>query len=295
MFGAIASLAGSLISSSAAGDAAQTQANATNAATGEQQREYDINRGDLAPYRNAGTNALSQLMVLMGLQPNRNASPTGNGSTTPDYPASYGVDGPNGYWARPGNGQPDTWVPYPTASSSNVTPDANFGELTKKFSIADFWNDPVVKASYQAGLDLGTKALKNAAPLTTGLDSGAALKELTKFGTDYTGNMAAGSQARYVADQANEYNRLAGLAGTGQTAATATGQLGSQAATNISNLQSAQGNASAASQIAQGNAWAGGLNSVANWWNQQQMLNRVNQPPAWTPSGQWWGTTENNF
>jgi hypothetical protein len=31
----------------------------------------------------------------------------------------------------------------------------------------------VTQLGYQSGLDLGTKALKNRAPLTTGLDSGA--------------------------------------------------------------------------------------------------------------------------
>jgi hypothetical protein len=33
---------------------------------------------------------------------------------------------------------------------------------------------------------------------------------------------------------------------------------------------SAQGNAAAASRIAQGNAYGGGISSIANWWNQQQ-------------------------
>lgn len=158
--------------------------------------------------------------------------------------------------------------------------------LTRKFSISDFWNDPVVQAGYQSGLDLGTKALKNAAPLTTGLDSGAAMKELVKFGTDYTGQKANESYGRFTNDQGNVYNKLAGLAGIGQTANTNLAQVGASTSgdiaratmtggTNMANLISGMGNARAASSIAGGNAVTGGLNSIANWWQQQNMLNQM--------------------
>jgi hypothetical protein len=101
-----------------------------------------------------------------------------------------------------------------------------------------------VQLGYQKGLDLGTKALKNRAPLTTGLDSGAALKELTQFGTDYTG-MKAGDlrTARFVGDQGNQFNKLAALAGIGQTAATPAGDRRANTANNVSNLIAGQGNA----------------------------------------------------
>lgn len=150
-----------------------------------------------------------------------------------------------------------------------------YGSLNKKFSLADFWSDPVTMASYQSGLDLGTKALQNAASARGSLNSGGQLKALDRFATDYTGQQAAGSQARYVADQTNTFNRLSGLAGTGQTAATNLGQTGQAAASNIGNLLTAQGNARGAAAIAQGNAYGNAFSTAGNAYSQQQTLNAL--------------------
>ena len=56
-------VAGSALSSRSA---ARGQGRAADAATLEQQRQYDLTRGDQAPYREAGTNALAQLVNLSG-------------------------------------------------------------------------------------------------------------------------------------------------------------------------------------------------------------------------------------
>lgn len=61
-----ASVVGSVISSNAVGDAADTQAAGTAAGIAEQRRQYDLTRGDYAPYRDAGTKALGQLQDEMG-------------------------------------------------------------------------------------------------------------------------------------------------------------------------------------------------------------------------------------
>ena len=171
--------------------------------------------------------------------------------------------------------------------TAGVGPEGTSGPLTRKFSVADFWNDPAVQLGYQSGLDLGTKALRNRAPLTTGLDSGAALKELTQFGTDYTGRtMAEPAYARFVGDQGNQFGRLAALAGIAQSATNTGVAAGSNTAGNITNLISGLGNAQAGAQIAGANAFGGGLNSIANWWNSQNMLNRLVPPGggrAWNP------------
>ena len=54
---------GSVISSDFASDAADTQAESTDRATGEQRRQFDLTRADYAPYREAGTKALGQLQT----------------------------------------------------------------------------------------------------------------------------------------------------------------------------------------------------------------------------------------
>lgn len=226
--GAIAvggSLLGASMQSDAAENAANLQAQSSQAAIDEQRRQFDTIQQNQAPWLAGGKVALRSLLSGMGLDP-------GDGST------------PN-------------------------------GNFIKRFSLADFWNDPVTQAGYQSGLDLGQKALYNASPLTTGRDSGAALKELVKFGTDYTGQRAGDSYNRFVNDQGNQYNRTAGLAGMGQTATNQVNNAGMQTGMNISNLISGQGNAAAASQLAQGNAWGNGLTSISNWWNSKSMLDRM--------------------
>ena len=60
LIGPAASVGGALIGSNAAGNAADSQAAATNAAIAEQRRQFDLTRGDFAPYREIGVNALRQ-------------------------------------------------------------------------------------------------------------------------------------------------------------------------------------------------------------------------------------------
>ena len=51
---------GGVSASNAAGDAASAQVGASNAAIAEQRRQFDLIRGDLAPFREQGVNALNQ-------------------------------------------------------------------------------------------------------------------------------------------------------------------------------------------------------------------------------------------
>lgn len=68
---AVATVGGAAISSSAAGHAANTQANATlqatNSANELQRYFFDVNREDLAPWRTAGEGALNQLTQGTGV------------------------------------------------------------------------------------------------------------------------------------------------------------------------------------------------------------------------------------
>ena len=210
---------GGAISSDSARKAANAQKDATEAAIREQGRQYDVNRTDLAPWREAGTGAIGQLSGMM----------------------------------QPG------------------------GDLTRKFTLSDFMSEPVHQASYQSGLERGTQAIDRMGGATGSRNSGAQLKALSRFGTDYTGTKANESYSRFYGDQDRIYNRLAGIAGTGQTATETGVKAGSNTASNISELISAQGNARGAAAIAQGNALSGGISSIGNWYQQQAMLDRMQQ------------------
>jgi hypothetical protein len=162
----------------------------------------------------------------------------------------------------------------------------DFGALNQKFTIADFMDDPVTKLGYQSGLDLGTEAIDRMAGARGSRNSGATLKALTRFGTDYTGRKAGESYGRFYGDQDRTFNRLSGVSGSGQTATQNLGQIGSQTSSNIGNLLTAQGNARGAASIAQGQAYGGALQNIGNWYSQNQMLDKIlaaRNPPTLFP------------
>ena len=64
---------------------------------------------------------------------------------------------------------------------------------------------------------------------------------------------------RYMQEQQAQYNRLAGLAGTGQTAVQ-----------QIAPMVTSQGAAQAAGQMGQANVLAGGIGTGLSMYNQQQ-------------------------
>lgn len=83
-------LGGSLISGMLGNEAAGAQGDASAAAIAEQRRQFDLIRGDTAPYRQAGVGALSRYNQLMGL-------PTNNVLAAPQQPQTtqtqYGQPG----------------------------------------------------------------------------------------------------------------------------------------------------------------------------------------------------------
>lgn len=197
-----------------------------------------------------------------------------------------------------------TSAPVTAAQTAQAqAPGSDFGSLNapispaKKFTLADFWDDPVTKASYQQGLDQGTKALTNMAGARGSLNSGATLKALERFGIDYTGNQAGESEGRFTRNENNIYgrevarrdtlfNRLSGVAGTGQTAATNTANMGQSTANTVATMGqntantiggmlTAQGNARGAAAIAGGNAMGGALSNIGNYYRQQQTIDKL--------------------
>lgn len=152
---------------------------------------------------------------------------------------------------------------------------ANYGDLNKQFTVGDFYNDPVAQLSMKYGLQQGTQGINRMAAAQGGLNSGATLKALERFGTDYAGSQAGDAYSRFMNNQNTVYNRLAGVAGTGQTAATNTAQMGQNTATNIGNTITAQGNARGAASIASGNAWGNAFNTIGNYYGQQNTLNKI--------------------
>lgn len=116
---------------------------------------------------------------------------------------------------------------------------------------------------YQFGLRQGQQAIDRKTSAAGGRISGAALKEAAQFGTDYATTGYDAAYARKNQARADRLNRLAALAGVGQTATQNVGVLGAHTASENSALMAAAGNNAGAAQIAQGNIWGGAGNQLA--------------------------------
>lgn len=313
----IATVGGAVIGANASRSAARTQAAAADRANETQLQMYNQNREDQAPYRQGGYSALSALMNGMGLQP------------APDTPAQSGVYGdavPQGYqqvrdmlapqYTTGGGGamnengdvsqtvdeqgldaavraqlnqqQPTTQA---TAGGAPQGQQAGYGDLNRYFTLADFERDP----GYQFRMDEGQRGGEASAAARGGLMSGGALKALERYRQGFASNEFNTAYNRFNTDRTNRFNRLSSIAGIGQTANNQVGGAGMNAANNISNNQLAAGNSQAAGQVGSANAISGGLQSLGNFWQQQNMMRPAGGSPSGSPSGSPGGSALDNF
>lgn len=184
------SLLASRSQSNAAKSAAQASQAATDAATAEQRRQYDLARQDQMPWLQAGTKALGTYANLLG---------------------QNGADAQSAAMAQ-----------------FQASPDYNFR------------------------LNEGARALtaRNAA---LGIqDSGAAQRSALQY-----------AQGLASSEYGNYANRLAALAGVGQTAANTNAQVGQNYANAVGNLYQNNANNLASSYATRGQAQAGLYGSLA--------------------------------
>jgi len=221
--GAGASIAAGNKAAKATAKGAEAAADATERAAqmqvDEAGRQYDLTRGDYAPYRNVGYGAVGKLAGMYGVTPtDAQGNPTGAANDTYGYGAS------------------------------------------------DFETSP----GYDFRMSEGQKAIERSAAARGGLYSGGTAKALTRY-------------AQGVAsDEYNTYaNRLAALAGVGQSATGSTSAAGQNASNTISNAYGNMGNAQANAAISAGNARASsyantgsainsGVNNLASLYLYQQ-------------------------
>lgn len=159
------------------------------------------------------------------------------------------------------------------------------GELMRDFTMADRDADPVYQSGLQFGLQQGVQGLERQASAGGSQLSGATLKALSRYGNDYGSTKAQGAFDRFNQNKTTRYNRLAGISGTGQTAANQIAQLGQNyagqvganninTANNIGSNTIGAGNARASNYIAQGQNWGNAINSLSNLYSQNNMLNQ---------------------
>lgn len=176
---------------------------------------------------------------------------------------SIGFTG-NGAGTGAGNGQQaPVGNPGIMQDGSQYNPSmGGYGSLTQAFGADQFRVDP----GYQFRLAEGAKALERSAAAKGMSLSGAQLKGLSQYNQGFASNEYGNAYNRYNNDQTNLFNRLSGIAGTGQQANQFVGQMGAQNAYNIGQNQIGAGNATASGYIGQANAWTNAMNQGANAW-----------------------------
>lgn len=254
---AAGAIGGAAISSHSAGEAVKAQEESTeygqnllkqsaDEALAFQKEQWAQEQKNLAPWLSAGTASLDRLQALMGP----------GGTLSQPYGKTFS---------------------YEAFDPSKV----------------DVTQDP----GYQFRVEQGLKAINASKAAQGGLVSGAALREAADFGSGLASQEYANAYGRsadawarnygraldtfntnynvWQGDQGNLFNRLAALAGVGQTATTQLNQGGrdfaSQAGTillntgqNIGELATQAGNARASGYIASGNAWGDALGGTLN-------------------------------
>ena len=145
---------------------------------------------------------------------------------------------------------------------NNLNQMANSGYLTNQFNNQDLNANMAPNYAFQLGQ--GQQTNLAGANATGGLVGGNAMKGLQDYTQNYAGNAYQNAFNNYQAQRTNLYNQNAGLAGIGQNAVTgsANAQLG--VGTQISNITQGIGNAQAAGQIGQANAYGGALSNAGN-------------------------------
>jgi hypothetical protein len=304
------SLGAAGLESSAAGKAASTQANAADYAANIQgqlgqeslaneEQTQQQNQANEEPFLQTGANSLASLGYLLGITP---GGTVGGGTATPGQTLS--IPGVKGSVNMPGV------TPLTGTANTNL---GALGSLMEAYPGGTFTAPTAAQAEqtpgYQFALNQGEKAVQSGASANGSLLTGGTLNAEQQFGqgladTNYnnTYNQALGTYNTnyntWANNQANQFNRLAAVAGMGQTSAQTLGTQGIQSAGQIANTLTNTGQqlgtdfqnagaATASGYMGAANAWGGGISGATNSLSQMAMLQQLmqnNQSNPYSPS-----------
>lgn len=269
-------LGSSLIGAGSANKAAKAQERAAQAQMDLAREQYDTTRQDLAPFRQAGGNALAAYQFELGL----GDRPTFGGSpmqiTTIPGAAGTGVD-TSQYGAaaarRPGmvpiNGDPSNGWMAGNTSAASPTRYSVGGQVFDTMEQAQAFANANPQGGQAYGgismspgttfaLEQGRDTIEAGAAARSGLNSGATLAGLER--------LRFGLSAQ---DRETQLNRLGGLTQMGQQAAGMNAANSAMFTQNATNALGDLGNAQAAGSIGVGNALQNGLTNLSSTWGYQ--------------------------
>ena len=223
---------GGYVQDQASRRAVDAQEDATRRSMDVQERMYQQQREDQQPWRQAGESALSALMGEYGL--------------------SYGGQPELGQTVKGGVSTQGFAVPGPAQFDKGA-------QMAQTFRPGDLSQD----AGYQFRLAEGEKALERSAAARGGLNSAATMKALMGYGQGLASEEYQNAYNRFTNERGFSYgkeqdrlNRLASLAGVGQSAVNTLGAAGQQYGSSMGNALMGMGNAQASAAIASGNQQA---------------------------------------
>lgn len=258
------SVIGGVLQGNAAKDAANSQIGAANSANQIQLDMYNQNRKDQEAYRQAGYSALN---TLFGRDQNyqkrqdlqAKIDEANNGATHLQglITGKTGLGGDDARWA------PGLATYQSDAAKYKAELDA-LGPESPQLSQAQIGQGIMSQdPGYQFRLDQGNKQINAGAAARGMANSGRTMKELTRYGSDFASN-----------EYGNAYNRLASMAGMGQTAVNQMGQYGQTYGQQAGQNYGSIGNAQAAGSIGQANAVSSGIGNITNGLMNYNFLNK---------------------
>jgi len=281
-WGAVASVAGSVISAAASSSASDTQSSAANKAADNQMQMFQTINDQQKPYRESGVSALSALNKFMGLptikktfnqdaynqaldQYNKSLSLYNSGggatnvATTGNNMDRFNNTVPSNNGGGSGPIAPNRDSFY---TESTIDGDPNAPGM-HSFNASDLATN--LSPSYQFMLDQGLGQAKNAANASGGLLGGNALQGLNNYAQNYASTGYQQAYNNYTANQSNIYNRLSNIAGLGQTANQATANAGLQSVANANGYSTDAAAAQAAGTKGAATSLTNGFNGLAGW------------------------------
>ena len=171
--------------------------------------------------------------------------------------------------------------------------DAGYAALGDLMGLRNFDPTPTMESvmaepGYEFGRQEGMRGIENRAAARGLGQSGAALRALTRFNSDYAGQRYGDAWNRAQANFGNRWGRLSALAGIGQTANQLTNQANQNFANNAGNNMMGAGNAMGAGAMVRGNIWGNALNQGISQWGRMQGGQGGGQSPYM--GGNWWQT-----
>ena len=273
--GVIGGVASGLIGASASKSASRGQVAAIREQVEEDKRQFDLNREDLEPWRQAGSSAVFKLADLLGIRvaappvaPRREDFITKtNVSRNSRFPVGHPFGGgtvEEEIFDQAGFNRARLDYQRSLDTFNNATPS---GELLDDFTLEDFEADP----GYMFRLSEGNKALTCSGAGRV-FDSGATMKDLIRFNQGTASDEFLNAYNRDATNKARKYNFLAGLSGSGQQATNTLVNAGTTQSINRGNALAAAGNARAAGIVGGANAITGGINNAINAYQFDRFL-----------------------